>query len=498
MFLLIYVAIFTPMRIGYENYAKGGMKDFELLVDILFCIDVVLNFRTSYIKDNGMEEQNAWKVAKNYLFGFFSIDFVSSVPFDRIVQNQENLGNLQASKTLKAGRILKVSRVLKIAKLLRLFRMKKVVERMEDYITIGRNTGKLLRLLVITLVMAHVNACGWSFMSRVSDQFYEASWQRSYMNGYLLDETSVGKEYLVSLIWTIMTMTTVGYGDVVPHNDAERMFEIYMMILSCAFYGFILGSMASLVASLDAHSKQYHEQMDKILAYMKLRNFPKPLARRVRNYYKHYYERKTALNERHILDELSSSLRADVSKFLIDTLFVHVTIFYNISMDFQARMFSELRLQQVRLMFEREYQFSLSHCTHSLRKKYFALKHTHTHKQTQIQASETMHHVGDIGRELYIVVKGTLVMCDVNRTTVFERYDDSGFFGDIYAFSMATYVECHSNHTPQITHSENILCITLKHHTGTGTSKSRHEHMLRCTHSQATVWTTSFDRILDN
>ena len=46
------------------------------------------------------------------------------MPFDRIVQNQENLGNLQASKTLKAGRILKVSRVLKIAKLLRLFRMK--------------------------------------------------------------------------------------------------------------------------------------------------------------------------------------------------------------------------------------------------------------------------------------------------------------------------------------------------------------------------------------
>ena len=30
-------------------------------------------------------------------------------------------------------------------------------------------------------------------------------------------------------------------------------------------------------------------------------------------------------------------------------------------------------------------------------------------------------------------------MCDVNRTTVFERYDDCGFFGDIYAFSMATY-----------------------------------------------------------
>jgi len=402
MVLLIYVAIFTPIRIGYEEDAEGSMKDFELFVDILFCVDVVLNFRTSYIKDNGMEEQNWWKVAKNYLGGFFFIDFVSSVPFDRILENQEGLENLQASKTLKAGRILKVSRVLKIAKLLRLFRMKKVVERMEDYITIGRNTGKMLRLLVITLVMAHVNACGWSFMSRITDQFYEASWQRSYMDGYLLDESEVSKEYLVSLMWTVMTMTTVGYGDVVPSNDAERVYEIYMMILSCAFYGFILGSMATLVASLDAHSKQYHEQMDQIMAYMKLRNFPKPLARRVRNYYKHYYERKTALNERHILDELSSSLRSEVSKFLIDTLFVHVTIFYNVPMDFQARMFSELRPQQV-------------------------------------QALETMHHVGDIGREMYVVVKGTLVMSDVNRTTVFERYDDSGFFGDIYAFSMATY-----------------------------------------------------------
>ena len=49
MFLLVYVAIFTPIRIGYEDDAKGGMKDFELMVDILFCVDVVLNFRTSYV-----------------------------------------------------------------------------------------------------------------------------------------------------------------------------------------------------------------------------------------------------------------------------------------------------------------------------------------------------------------------------------------------------------------------------------------------------------------
>ena len=61
--------------------------------------------------------------------------------------------------------------------------------------------------------------------------------------------------------------------------------------------------------------------MDAIVSYMKSRNLPKELQMRIRKYYKHYLEKKTAFDESSMLAELSTFLRQEVAMFLInDTL----------------------------------------------------------------------------------------------------------------------------------------------------------------------------------
>ena len=45
-----------------------------------------------------------------------------------------------------------------------------------------------------------------------------------------------GRQYLVALYWAFTTMTTVGYGDVTPQTDEERIFFIFAMIIGVAFY----------------------------------------------------------------------------------------------------------------------------------------------------------------------------------------------------------------------------------------------------------------------
>ena len=45
-----------------------------------------------------------------------------------------------------------------------------------------------------------------------------------------------GRQYLVALYWAFTTMTTVGYGDVTPQTDEERIFCIFAMIIGVAFY----------------------------------------------------------------------------------------------------------------------------------------------------------------------------------------------------------------------------------------------------------------------
>ena len=75
--------------------------------------------------------------------------------------------------------------------------------------------------------------------------------------------------------------------------------------------------MASIVSSLDASDRLFAEKMDAICSYMQKRNFPMKLLRHVRRYFRHYYGVRTAVNEREILGQLSSTLRVEVADFLI-------------------------------------------------------------------------------------------------------------------------------------------------------------------------------------
>lgn len=46
-------------------------------------------------------------------------------------------------------------------------------------------------------------------------------------------------------------MTTVGYGDILPKTDNEKLYAMFSMILACGVFAYSIGSIGSLV------SKQY-------------------------------------------------------------------------------------------------------------------------------------------------------------------------------------------------------------------------------------------------
>lgn len=56
----------------------------DLVVDLLFLVDMLSNFRTTFVRD-GELVLSASKIACNYLKGWFIVDFFSAIPFDIIV-----------------------------------------------------------------------------------------------------------------------------------------------------------------------------------------------------------------------------------------------------------------------------------------------------------------------------------------------------------------------------------------------------------------------------
>ena len=57
----------------------------SISVDIMFIIDIVINFRTTYINENEDVVSEPSKIAVHYFRGWFIIDLVAAIPFDLLL-----------------------------------------------------------------------------------------------------------------------------------------------------------------------------------------------------------------------------------------------------------------------------------------------------------------------------------------------------------------------------------------------------------------------------
>lgn len=66
--------------------------------------------------------------------------------------------------------------------------------------------------------------------------------------------------------WSVVTVTTVGYGDVVPTTTGGRMVGMVLMIFGVAYYGVISGLLASWLVDIDesAHNDLEQQQLDRL------------------------------------------------------------------------------------------------------------------------------------------------------------------------------------------------------------------------------------------
>lgn len=99
------------------------MTVIDLIVDIMFVIDIIINFRTTYVNKNDQIVSHAGKIALHYFKGWFLIDVVAAIPFDLIMIG----GNL------KEGGFQNQVGLFKTARLLRLVRVARQVDRYSEY-----------------------------------------------------------------------------------------------------------------------------------------------------------------------------------------------------------------------------------------------------------------------------------------------------------------------------------------------------------------------------
>ncbi len=109
--LALYNCVSIPFEVAFGNISDHiSLAIFEYCIDVLFFLDVIFNFRTTYINAKTGTEINDWKkIAANYVLrGRFWIDLLASIPFELIIGAFGVIGdsNIQLLGLLKLVRLL--------------------------------------------------------------------------------------------------------------------------------------------------------------------------------------------------------------------------------------------------------------------------------------------------------------------------------------------------------------------------------------------------------
>ena len=131
------------------------------------------------------------------------------------------------------------------------------------------------------LFLMHLLGCFWFYIAIAGEQ--EVTWISEYDGGSGLDKP-INIQYLYSIYWALTTLTTVGYGDITPTNDLERMYALGALLIGALVFGYLLSSVGSMMSNLDNRSNVVEEKLDQMQEVIRHTNMPSELAGRIRSY----------------------------------------------------------------------------------------------------------------------------------------------------------------------------------------------------------------------
>jgi potassium voltage-gated channel Eag-related subfamily H protein 2 len=98
---------------------------------------------------------------------------------------------------------------------------------------------------------------------------------------------SIKSRYVTALYFTFTSLTSVGFGNVAPNTDAEKIFTICVMLAGSLMYASIFGNVSAIIQRLYSGTARYHTQMLRVREFIRFHQIPNPLRQRLEEYFQH-------------------------------------------------------------------------------------------------------------------------------------------------------------------------------------------------------------------
>ncbi|XP_031235999.1 potassium voltage-gated channel subfamily H member 2 isoform X3 [Mastomys coucha] len=373
LLLVIYTAVFTPYSAAFLlketedgsqapdcGYACQPLAVVDLIVDIMFIVDILINFRTTYVNANEEVVSHPGRIAVHYFKGWFLIDMVAAIPFDLLIfgsGSEELIG------------------LLKTARLLRLVRVARKLDRYSEY-----GAAVLFLLMCTFALIAHWLACIWYAIGNMEQPHMDShiGWLHNLgdqigkpYNSSGLGGPSIKDKYVTALYFTFSSLTSVGFGNVSPNTNSEKIFSICVMLIGSLMYASIFGNVSAIIQRLYSGTARYHTQMLRVREFIRFHQIPNPLRQRLEEYFQHAWSYTNGIDMNAVLKGFPECLQADICLHLNRSLLQHC----------------------------KPFRGATKGCLRALAMKF---------KTTHAPPGDTLVHAGDLLTALYFISRGSI------------------------------------------------------------------------------------------
>ncbi|XP_068308778.1 potassium channel SKOR-like [Pyrus communis] len=318
----VYSSFFTPLEFGFFRGLPQNLFLLDIAGQLAFLVDIVVRFFVAYRDFHSHRiVYNRNLIALRYLKSRFLVDLLGCLPWDAIYKAS---GKEEGVRYLLWIRLSRARRVTEF------------FEKLEKDIRINYLFTRIAKLFVVELYSTHTAACIFYYLATTMPPSREGyTWIGSLkMGDYSYShfrEIDLWKRYITSLYFAVVTMATVGYGEIHAVNVREMIFIMIYVSFDMLLGAYLLGNITALIVK-GSKTEKFRDKMAELIKYMKKNRLDRGISKDIKNHLRLQYDR--SYTEAAVLQDIPASIRSKISQKLYEPYIKEVSLFKGCSLGF--------------------------------------------------------------------------------------------------------------------------------------------------------------------